>query len=69
LARSNPGGVTKVLGEMIPTFDMFYDYEGTLKELLKTLFALGMKQQVLTYCDALRNVEGMFELFGSLRAQ
>jgi DNA-binding IclR family transcriptional regulator len=68
LVDANPAEVSEVLRKLIETGDLTYDYEDRLRTLVKRLAALGRRADALEYCDRLRNVPGMFQLFQELNA-
>ena len=68
LAEVSPSAVAAVVGAMLKTYAATYDYKGLLKSLLSRLAELGQRQLVLRYCEELRQVEGIPELFAQLRA-
>jgi hypothetical protein len=69
LANTSPTTVALVVGAMIKTSSQMYDYKGVLKSLLATLAQLGQRAVVLQYCDQLRQVDGIPELFTRLRSE
>jgi hypothetical protein len=63
-------GVAEVLERLVETHpEPFYDYQDRLKAVIKRLFELGDRPRALAFCDRLRNVNGMLDLFGELRAR
>ena len=72
LLEISPVETTEVLGNLIEHFGptpSYYDYEGRLKALITRVAALGDRPRALAYCDRLRSVDGMLELFSNLRTQ
>lgn len=70
LVEVSRDGVAQVLDKIIETHpEPFYDHEDRLKTLIERLFMLGDRPRALAFCDRLRNVKGMPELFRELRAR
>lgn len=68
LVETNPAGVSSVLGKLIETYEPSYDYENGMKSLVARLAGLGQRLAALDYCNRLRNVPGMADLFAKLTA-
>jgi hypothetical protein len=56
-----------VVGALIKTYRRTYDYEGAMKSLIAKLAERGQRQLALQYCEQLRKVDGIPELFIKLR--
>lgn len=67
LADISPGAVAAVVGALIKTYRRTYDYEGAMKSLIAKLAERGQRQLALQYCEQLREVDGIPELFIKLR--
>jgi hypothetical protein len=53
---------------MLETHGPSYDYQNQLKSLIARLAELGQRPAALKYCNRLRNLPGMAELFDKLTA-
>ncbi|HXH92809.1 MAG TPA: hypothetical protein VNN25_14595, partial [Thermoanaerobaculia bacterium] len=67
LAEVSPAQIAAVLGTMVETYSRTYDYEGVMKALITRLAELGQRPVALQYCERLRHVDGIPELFKELR--
>jgi len=67
LVEVSPSSIAAVFGELIKTYDRGYDYENVVKTLIARLAQLGQKPAALKYCEQLRDVDGVPELFVKLR--
>lgn len=66
LAEVSPVQIAAVLGTMVETYSRTYDYEGAMKALITRLAELGQRPVALDYCERLRHVDGLPELFRKL---
>ena len=62
----SPERVNAILGALVRTYHPFFDYKGALKSLLIQLADKGYRDDVLTYVEQLRDVQGMQEMFNRL---
>jgi hypothetical protein len=67
LVEKNPTEVSDILGAVVKSTTVFYDYENRLKSLLSKLAELGHRKEVLDYCHLLKDVNGIPGLFSKLR--
>lgn len=67
LAGNSPAEIATVLGALVKTYRRAYDYQGVMKALIGRLAELGQRAAALRYCELLRDVEGIPELFTKLR--
>jgi hypothetical protein len=66
LVDSNPEKIAAVVGRMLETFEPFYDYDDRLKILLLRLAELGQRAAALAFCERLRNLPGIDDLYRRL---
>jgi hypothetical protein len=67
LVEKSPKEISEVVGVVVQTGAPIYDYEGRLNSLLSRLADLGHRKEALEYCEQLREVKGIPELFAKLR--
>ena len=66
LVGDSPAEVRDILARFIDTHEPFYDYEGRMRTLLKSLAELGYRGDVIDFCDKLRSMAGMDTLYNEL---
>jgi hypothetical protein len=69
LVDSSAHEVAEVLSSLITNYQPVYDFKGEMKALIRRLADLGERAAALDFCERLRDVPGMRELFAELTAQ
>jgi hypothetical protein len=69
LVDSNPNEVCTVLRRFIETHEPMYDYEGRMRDLVARLAELGHRSEAIEFCDRLRSLPGLYDLFLTLTAK
>ena len=68
LVAVSPEGVRTVLARFIETHEPFYDYKNRMQELVRRLATLGFRADAIRFCNELRSMPGMRDLFMELTA-
>lgn len=68
LVETSPAEVNAVLGRFIETHEPFYDYEDRMQTLIGRLAELDFRSDALKYCERLRVLPGIADLFFKLTA-
>ena len=68
LVEGSPSEVSAVLYKLIDAHEPFYDYENRMQSLVRRLADLGFRADALSYCEKLRAVPGLADLFRELTA-
>ena len=63
LAAVNAKEVRNVVAKFVDTHEPFYDYEDRMQTLLRTLAERGFRGDVIDFCDRLRSMAGMQDLY------
>ena len=66
LVGDSPAEVRDILASFIDTHEPFYDYEGRMQTLLRSLAELGCREDVIDFCNKLRSMAGMDTLYNEL---
>ena len=69
LVEGNPKEVCTVLRRFIETHGPLYDYEDRMRKLVARLADLGCRAEAIEFCDKLRSLPGLYELFLELTAK
>jgi hypothetical protein len=69
LVEGNPKEVSTVLRRFIETHEPMYDYEDRMRKLVTRLAELGYRAEAIEFCDKLRSLPGLYELFLELTAK
>ena len=69
LVEGSPKEVCTVLRKFIETHGPMYDYEDRLRKLVARLAELGHRAEAIEFCDKLRSLPGLYELFLELTAK
>ncbi len=69
LVEGNPKEVSTVLRRFIETHERMYDYEDRMRRLVARLAELGQRADAIEFCDKLRSLPGLYELFLELTAK
>jgi hypothetical protein len=69
LVEGNPGEVSTVLRRFIETHEPMYDYEDRMRNLVARLAELGHRTEAIEFCDKLRSLPGLYNLFLELTAK
>ena len=64
----SPVEVCTVLSSFIETHEPFYDYKNRMQTLVRRLSELGCRSDAIGFCDKLRSMPGLEELFYKLTA-
>jgi hypothetical protein len=68
LVEQSPSEVCSVLRRFIETHSLTYDYEHRMRKLVARLAELGYRAAAIDFCNRLRSLPGLFELFLELTA-
>lgn len=68
LVEGSPKEVCTVLRRFIETHEPIYDYEDRMRKLVARLAELGHRAEAIEFCDRLRTLPGLYELFLTLTA-
>lgn len=66
LVHSSPDGVCRVLAKFIGARAPFYDYEGRMRSLVKTIAELEYRDDAIAFCEQMRTMTGMESLYDEL---
>lgn len=69
LAEGNPKETCAVLRKFIETHPPMYDYENRMRSLVARLADLGYRDDAIEFCDKLRSIPGLYQLFLELTAK
>jgi hypothetical protein len=69
LVEGSPKEVCTVLRKFIETHVPIYDYEDRMRTLVARLAELGHRAEAIEFCDKLRSLPGLYELFLELTAK
>lgn len=69
LVESNPNKICAVLRIFIDTHEHHYDYEDRMRTLVERLAEMGHRSEAIEFCDKLRHLPGLYELFLELTAK
>jgi hypothetical protein len=69
LVEGSPKEVCTVLRRFIDTHEPMYDYEDRMRKLVARLAELGHRAEAIEFCDRLRSLPGLYELFLELTAK
>jgi len=69
LVEGNPKEVSTVLRRFIETHQPMYDYEDRMRKLVARLAELEHRADAIEFCDKLRSLPGLYELFLELTAK
>ena len=69
LVEGSPKEVCTVLRRFIETHEPMYDYEDRMRKLVARLAELGHRAEAIEFCDRLRSLPGLYELFLELTAK
>jgi len=69
LVEGSPKEVCTVLRRFIETHEPMYDYEDRMRKLVARLAELGHRAEAIEFCDRLRTLPGLYELFLTLTAK
>jgi len=69
LVDGSPSEVCTVLRRFIETHEPMYDYEDRMRKLVARLAELGHRAEAIEFCDKLRTLPGLYELFLTLTAK
>jgi hypothetical protein len=68
LVEGSPKEVCTVLRRFIETHEPMYDYEDRMRKLVARLAELRHRAEAIEFCDKLRSLPGLYELFLELTA-
>ena len=68
LVEGSPTEVCTVLRRFIETHEPMYDYEDRMQKLVARLAELRHRADAIEFCDKLRSLPGLYELFLKLTA-
>ncbi len=68
LVSTSPAEVAMVFGILLDNADVFYDYDDELKKLIENLARFGQIDSALRFCNRLRGLAGVPQLFDRLKA-
>ena len=66
LVEVSPAEVRAVLAKFIETHEPFYDYKNLMQKLVSRLAELGFRSDAITFCNELRSMPGLQDLFMKL---
>jgi len=69
LVEGSPKQVCTVLRRFIEAHEPMYDYEDRMRKLVSRLAELGHRAEAIEFCDRLRSLPGLYELFLELTAK
>ena len=69
LVEGSADEVCTVLRKFIETHEPTYDYEDRMRKLVGRLAELGHRAEAIEFCDKLRSIPGMYDLFLELTAK
>ena len=68
LVERDPDEVCAVLTEFVDAHEPFHDYRDTMRSLVSRLADRGFSQEAIGFCDRLRSMPGLADLFRELTA-
>src|SRR5262249_55895629 len=68
LVEDSPAEVRTVLAKFIETHEPFYDYKDRMQNLVSRLADVGFRSDAIKFCNELRSMPGMRDLFMKLTA-
>lgn len=66
LVKDSPTEVCDVVATFIDTHEPFYDYKDKMRSLVGRLAELGCRADAIKFCDRLRSMSGLAELYSQL---